>query len=144
MLYRDDRDESEADLTWVGVRSVGELLDDLEYWVEAAAVRGADGRRDVRGHGFDTGATWAFEDVAMEPSVTLAFARGSGDRNRRDGVDRDFRQTGLQDNTARFNGVTSFAYYGETLDPELSNLNVFTIGVGLHFRRPTRPNRSAA
>ena len=45
-------------------------------------------------------------------------------------TDRSFRQTGLQDNNARFRGVDSFRYYGELLDPELSNLQVGTAALG--------------
>jgi alginate production protein len=72
---------------------------------------------------------------ALRPSVTVAYAFGSGDGNPDDRVDRRFRQTGLQENEARFNGVTRVKYYGELLDPELSNLLIFTGGIGI---RPTR------
>jgi len=47
--------------------------------------------------------------------------------------DTGFRQTGMQDNNDRFRGVASFRYYGELLDPNLSNLHVLTTGVGLRF-----------
>src|SRR5262249_40724325 len=30
----------------------------------------------------------------------------------------------------KFGGVTTFKYYGELIDPELSNLGIFTLGVG--------------
>ena len=50
-------------------------------------------------------------------------------------MDRRFRQTGLQENEARFSGVTRIQYYGELLDPELSNLAIFTGGIGI---RPTK------
>ena len=36
----------------------------------------------------------------------------------------------MQSNEARFGGVTQFLAYGETLDPELSNLQIFTAGLG--------------
>jgi alginate production protein len=49
-------------------------------------------------------------------------------------VDRSFRQTGLHDNEGTWAGVAKFKYYGELLDPELSNLRVLTGGIGL---RPT-------
>ena len=45
--------------------------------------------------------------------------------------DNAFRQTGLQSNEAEFNGVTSFKYYGEVFDPELSNLSIVTAGAGV-------------
>ena len=65
------------------------------------------------------------------PALTLGFAFGSGDRNPDDGTDGTFRQTGLQDNEWDFGGATDFKYYGEVLDPELSNLAILTAGVGI-------------
>ena len=50
-------------------------------------------------------------------------------------MDGAFRQTGLQENEARWTGVTRFKYYGELLDPELSILAIVTVGLGL---RPTK------
>ena len=52
------------------------------------------------------------------------------------GVDGTFRQSGLQRNRESLNGVVSFHYYGEFLDPELTNLRIQTLGAGL---RPARP-----
>ena len=36
----------------------------------------------------------------------------------------------MQSNEAKFAGVTEFLIYGEALDPELSNLLIFTAGIG--------------
>jgi alginate production protein len=98
-----------------------------------AHLRGRDGGDRLRGLGLDIGATYRFAG-RLQPSLTLAYAYGSGDPDPSVGVDRQFRQTGLQDNTYRFNGVENFRYYGETLNPDLSNLEVFTAGIGI---RPT-------
>lgn len=90
--------------------------------------------RRVRGHAVDAGLMWTL-GVAGRPTLTLGYARGSGDADRGDDVDARFRQSGLQENKARFRGVTRFRYYGEMLRPEqLSNLEVATVGLGL---RPT-------
>lgn len=70
-----------------------------------------------------------------KPTVTLGYARGSGDANRKDDVDRNFRQTGFEDNQAKFGGVTKFKYYGELFAPELRNLHIFTVGLGV---RPSK------
>ena len=37
----------------------------------------------------------------------------------------------MQRNRGKFNGVVSFRYYGEVLDPELTNLRILTLGIGL-------------
>jgi hypothetical protein len=115
----------------LGVRALGEWLPDHDVWLEASWLRGhgADGV-DRRGFGFDAGTTWS--PPAIEPFyLTAGWARGSGDRHPDDGVDEGFRQTGLQDNNGKFGGITSFRYYGEILDPELANLEVSTLGLGV-------------
>ena len=43
----------------------------------------------------------------------------------------------LQLNNGKFNGVSSFRYYGELLRPELSNLHIETLGLGFRIRRKT-------
>jgi len=99
--------------------------------------------RDVRAHAYDLGLTWR-PRVGLDPSFTVAYARGSGEG---DGIREmspeeaasttatSFRQTGLHRNRWKYNGVVSFRYYGEVAAPELFNLGVLTLGVGL---RPTR------
>jgi alginate production protein len=134
LLVRDDREARPEDLVHLGVRSFGELGRRVDYWFEAALARGKRRGRRIRGHGFDIGGTW---QIARQwrPSLTVGYAFGSGDESGSDRVEHDFRQTGLQDNSARFNGVTSFKYYGEVLEPELSNLRITTVGFGI---RPSR------
>ena len=69
------------------------------------------------------------------PYLTLGIARGSGDRNRGSGRNRAFRQTGLQGNNGKFRGLSRFRYYGEVLRPELSNLAVSTVALGIPIRK---------
>lgn len=133
LFVRDDRTSNDVDLVFLGVSSTGELTSDIDYWAQFAHVRGSEEGTDIRGYGFDVGATYTM-DADFEPSLTLGAAFGSGDSDP-DDKDRNFRQTGLQDNNDRFNGVTSLKYYGEVLDPELSNLFILTAGVGV---RPTK------
>jgi alginate production protein len=62
---------------------------------------------------------------------TVGYAIGSGDGDPDDGTDHSFRQTGVHGNEARLGGVEGFQYYGELLDPELSNLHIATVGWGI-------------
>jgi len=120
----------------LGVRALGEWLPDHESWAELSIVRGYEGSVDLRGHGFDLGTTW--EPRAHRPwHFTLGYAYGSGDSDPGDGVDHAFRQTGLQDNNAKVGGVTSIRYYGELVDPELSNLAILTLGGGARIAKNT-------
>jgi alginate production protein len=144
-------DPSDARLAWLGLRASGEARFEsghrLIYRVDAAGLRGREtftpfdetstgqlaagdtSTRRVRGHAWDLGAQWRLPGEAR-PTFSVALAQGSG------GVasatqDRNFRQTGLQENKGRVAGVKRIHYYGELLDPELSNLRVLTIGFGV-------------
>jgi alginate production protein len=129
-IVRDEQAASRSRPVFLGVRSRGEPIEDLDYWLDLGYAGGRDGSTRIRGWGVDLGATYEFQ-VAPKPALTLGFAFGSGDRNPGDGTDRSFRQTGLQENESDFGGATDFKYYGEVLDPELSNLVIFTAGLGI-------------
>lgn len=130
---RDSRSPREYPIHF-GVRAIGEFLPDQSSWLEASLLRGYADDINLSGYAFDVGTTWspAFADPL---SFTVGFAFGSGDDSPSDGTDHAFRQTGFQRNNGKFGGVTSFRYYGEILDPELSNLAIWTAGIGA---RPTR------
>lgn len=128
-LVRDDQRDS-VNPIFYGLSASGAVTDSLDYWLELGHVRGRDGSDRLRGYGFDLGGTYRF-DAPFEPSLTLGYGFGSGDSNPDSDVDRQFRQTGLHDNYGSFNGVQGFSYYGETLDPDLSNLQIVTAGVGI-------------
>jgi hypothetical protein len=132
-IVRDDRDADRRRPLFLGLRSRGEPVEDLDYWLELAFVTGRDGPNRIRGWGVDLGVTYEFQ-VASKPAVTLGVAFGSGDRNPDDGHDGNFRQTGLHDNQGDFGGAATFKYYGQVLDPELSNLAIFTVGIGIRPR----------
>ncbi len=153
LIDEDDEDEVDGDVWWFGTRMTGRLKFDrvgrFYYWWDTAIVRGdevvidfddADDRPGIRevdeifehpveGWATDFGVTWESR-LPWRPSVTLGYAYGSGEPtdNRRE--DTSFRQTGLEGNNDRFRGVNRFRFYGELLDPELSNLRISTISIG--------------
>jgi hypothetical protein len=149
-------DESDARLTWLGARAMGAAdlgaPGILGYWLDAALVRGderlvdvedlSDHRgvvegvvhRDVSGWGVDAGAAWILP-LLLEPRLFAGYAFGSGDPTPEQGSDRSFRQSGLEANEAGFGGVERFESYGVVLGPELSNLGIVTLGVGLSVLR---------
>ncbi len=117
--------------THYGLRALGDWLPQQESWVELAYMVGKTGPIDNRGWAFDIGSTWRFHDRF---AFTLGYAIGQGD-DPDSTADHTFRQTGLQDNNAKFSGVTSFRYYGELMDPELANLEILTVSLGWLPRR---------
>jgi len=135
-------DTNDVTMTWVGLRSLGELefdaLGEFSHWLDIAWVGGKETvfdheevsdtvvrvdsveRQHIQGWALDVGLTWETQ-LPHNPSFTLGYAIGSS----------NFRQTGLQDNNNRFNGVDRFRYYGEILRPELSNLHIGTVSAGI-------------
>lgn len=139
LLKRHERDGGNERPLFVGIQTHGELGRSADYWLEAALARGRDGEDTIRGWGFDAGVNYRF-DAPLTPSLTLGYALGSGDDDAADGVNHAFRQTGMQDNEHKRDGLVSFRYLGVLLEPELSNLEVLTVGVGFrpHERLSTQ------
>jgi alginate production protein len=133
-IKRDDRSRLEGRPVFMGVRAYGRPTDRGNYWAEFGIARGRDElQQSLRGKAFDVGFTYRYPGVPLSPSVTFGYAVGSGDGNPNDGRNTEFRQTGLQSNETRFGGLTQFKRYGETIDPELSNVKIFTAGMGLRL-----------
>lgn len=129
-ILSDDRTGNDRQLSF-GVRSYGELDFGLDYWANMGLSLGrADGRR-LNGYGFDIGGTYRLSGHPLNTGLTLGYAFGSGDRNPAATTDGAYRQTGLQSNEARLGGLAKFKYYGEALDPELSNIAIATAGIGI-------------
>ncbi len=120
---------------WLGGHLHGER-ESLDYWLDAAVVTGSRRGKRLEGLGFDAGGVLR---LWKRPRLYLigSIAYGSGNP---DDVDRGFRQTGLQDNSAKLGGVIRMAYYGEVLDPELANLWIVTLGAGVRPVRNTSVN----
>ncbi|WP_371225222.1 alginate export family protein [Roseovarius sp. 2305UL8-3] len=130
-LYQRGQDRGDADLFWLGLSFAGHVSNDINYWAELAHVSGREKSRDIRGFGLDVGLTRTFSQWRSNPRVTAGLAFGSGDDG--SGSDTAFRQTDIQGNSDKFGGRTNFKYYGEVFDPELSNLAIFTLGLGFDF-----------
>ena len=153
LIDEDATDPSDLRGAWFGLRASGEIRPKdaprLAWWLDTAWLRakesltgydeqddgsfvaGDTARRRVRGHAFDLGATVTMP-WTLRPSLTAGYARGSGGQ-RSASRDDNFRQTGLQENKARLGGVKRLQRYGELLQPELSNLQVTTLGTGLRL-----------
>ena len=123
---------SEGRFKLYGLRAYGRPRDEFNYWTELSHARGIDEARvpqPLHGSAYDIGFTYRFPTFPLAPCITPANAYGSGD-DRNDGVNREYRQTGLQSNETKFCGVAQFKRYGEFIDPELSNLRIYTLGIG--------------
>ncbi|TMK96124.1 MAG: hypothetical protein E6G40_13595, partial [Actinobacteria bacterium] len=150
-LDREDRTELRDSPRILGLRVLGDPGTHFKFWADLAHEGGTRGRLDsstgqvivrgVQAHALDVGLTYR-PRIVLDPSFTVSYALGSGDDEltlpagqQPQGADGTFRQSGLQRNRASLNGVVSFRYYGEVLDPELTNLRIQTLGAAL---RPAR------
>jgi alginate production protein len=130
-IVRHDREGRREDPVFYGLHGERPLAGGMAYWLQLAHAAGTGAEGRISASGLDAGLTWEFDRPAFTPSLVLAYAYGSGDGDPRDGVDRNFRQTGLQDNESKLSGLVSVEYYGVLLQPELSNLHIVTAGMGI-------------
>jgi alginate production protein len=131
-IQRDDRTGQEGRPLHLGLRALGAPSDSFAFWAELALLRGKDElQQNFKAHAVDFGGTYRFRNLPLTPAITLGYAFGSGDGDPNDNENTEFRQTGLHSNEMKMAGVSKFKYYGEVLDPDLSNLEIFTLGMGL-------------
>lgn len=131
-IARHDRALQEGHPRLIGVRATGRPSESFSYWGDFARLGGNDeDKRKYAGYAFDTGAIYRFTEVPQQPAIILGYAFGTGDVNPNDGRNHEFRQSGLHSNEIRLAGFSKYKIYGEALDPELSNLHILTLGLGL-------------
>lgn len=116
---KNTRDEGYRQVHY-GLRSHNTPKKGLRHWAELGMMSGDSTGTRHQGYAIDVGATYVF-DSPLRPRLTLGYALAS----------KHYRQTGLQSNEATFAGGTKFNIYGNTLAPELANLQVFTAGIGM-------------
>lgn len=129
-----------SDLVWLGTRASGawslDWGDSIRYWVDIGTVFGetqnlffeqrSGGKRRISGFenfdvnggiGFDIGAAWTFLDNRLGLAVNYALGTGKGN-------DHLFLQPSIANNKGVLFGQTRYRYYGEFLNPQLSNLQI--------------------
>jgi len=123
-----------SEKTWFGLQGIIEPINSpVRYWVHASGLMGTEQGEtediDLGGFLVDVGINWKL-DIPLKPTLTLAATHASGGtRNKR------FTQSGLQGNDFALNGYNSFRYRGEVLDPELTNIQILTFGIGARIAK---------
>ena len=136
VIKRNDTSIVDEDPVWLGLSSGGRVTKNLRYWTELSRMMGRRGPNLLRGYGYDVGTSYRFP-ISLQPTISLGYAFGSADEDFSDGVDGNFRQTRINDN-AYENGVKRYRYYGVLLEPDLFNLKILNLDIGM---RPS-PNWS--
>jgi alginate production protein len=141
-IKRNDVSSRDEDPIWYGLGSRGRIWRGFDYWAEGSSMRGRREKRLLRGYGYDAGASYRLP-LPLQPTIAAGYAFGSGDNNLDDGIDGNFRQTRLNDNSYRYNGLKRYRYYGVLTEPELYNLKIQTLDVGIRHTRYWSLNFSA-
>lgn len=141
------------ELYWLGIRSQGtidqEVWPSVDYWIDLAHVGGREtryvqdsdesddntvvvadiNRIDLDGWGMDLGVSLQ-TSLPAKPRLSVGFATTFNGARMNDDTDRSFRQTGLQSNEMQLEPFFGASSYGLVLNPELSNLQIVTLGIG--------------
>ena len=134
-IKRNDLTRRDEDPVWFGISSRGHFSHRrILYWGELSRMMGRRRQDLLRGYAFDVGGSYRFP-LPWRPTISGSYAYASGGENKQDRIDHNFRQTRLQDNTDRLGGIKRYNYYGLLVDPELFNLIIPTVDLGL---RPSR------
>jgi alginate production protein len=130
-IARHDRAGVEGKPRLLGVRALGTPSEALSYWAEVGYLGGKDpAYKTYAGRAYDVGLTYRFKNLPFWPNVTVGHAFGSGDDKSNPTKNFAFRRSGLHSNEWRFAGIPQFKVFGEVLDPDLSNIDILTLGLG--------------
>ncbi|MBF8305745.1 MAG: alginate export porin [Acidobacteria bacterium] len=131
-IIRSDRSGVEGAPHTVGARVFGTPSADVNYWADVAYQGGRDALgTQIQASAYDVGVTRRFFDLPLNPNFTLGWAMGTGDADPANNVNNAFQPTGLGSNERRFAGIRQFRAFGETFDPDLSNVKIQTVGFGI-------------
>ncbi|MEA3521757.1 MAG: alginate export family protein [Campylobacterota bacterium] len=136
-----DKIKAYSQLSWLALRSYGTFNNTIEYWGDIAYVNGniqnlnyanaivvsADDI-STSGFGIDVGALYKADTFGFG----FGLAHGSGDDDSKDSQSL-FLQPSISNNKSSILGTTRYRYYGEMLDPQLSNINILSLYGGLQI-----------
>ncbi len=132
-IKENDLRPGENDPSWYALQLTGKARR-FDYWAQGAVYRTQDGTISRRGYGLDAGFRMKPLPAARALYLMYHFAYGSADDPATTDRREYFRQPNLQLNYYRYGGRRWLYYYGELLNPELSNLRFH--GVTLGYRKP--------
>jgi hypothetical protein len=121
-VYEDNKNASKK-LNWTGIRVQGDVPQSnnnmLSYWGDVATMSGTYLQQPEQGIGTDFGAKYYFTQHYSAVAASLAY--GSGGSNL-------YMQPSFTNNRSNYlSKDVSFRYYGEFLQPELSNMYISSL-----------------
>lgn len=140
-FIHEDNKNAAKKLNWTGLRMLGKIpqrnFDEFSYWADIAHVSGdykqniADANKssNIKGLGLDIGAKYYFANYYSAIAGSIAYGSGGGNL---------FVQPSFTNDRSNFlSKDLSFRYYGEFLQPELSNMIISSLYL-LHYFNPIK------
>ena len=145
--------QAKSSLTWLGARATGYLANEsseLRYWLDVGYVTGETQDLfnvqysksydsvtigfqdyDVSGWGGSLGGVWRPKSDAY--ALGAGLAAGDGEKSSRtDTARKRYIQPRIANNKSHIIGPTTFRYYGELVDPELTNIMIASLYGGIN------------
>jgi len=127
-IYEDNKN-AQKKLGWRGLRIQGKIAqknsDILSYWGDIATMHGKYQKHNAQGLGYDIGLKYSLTRYAS--AIALSSAYGSGGSTL-------YLQPSFTNNRSNYlSKDISFRYYGEFLQPELSNMWISSLYLLHHF-----------
>ncbi len=129
-----DHSDEDASPFYVGLSAVGRWKGDehaVRYWAQYSYLDGVLGTQELQAHAVDFGGAIQWKERPYRPYLFAGYAWAQGDDSPGGSTSNRYVQSGYQDNNDKLFGVVSYRYYGELFRPELSNLIVWTGGIGV-------------
>jgi len=109
---------NKRDINWLGIRAFGDKYlnadSKIRYWIDIAKNKGSYNYKNINGLAYDIGAIY----MKNQYSLGGSYAYGS----------KEYFQPIFTDNKSKFiQKDIKFRYYGEFLDPKLTNISIFSL-----------------
>ena len=117
-------------LRWYGIRADGNKKfsnSSLKYWADFALLRGNFNQK-ITANGLDLGAMYNKDTSPY--SFGVSFARGSGSKDGK----HNYYMPYLTNAKHKLNKIPNFRYYGEFLNPDLSNIQIISLYGNYDFK----------
>ncbi len=117
-------------LRWYGLRADGNTKfnnSNIKYWIDFALLRGSFNQK-ISSNGIDLGAVYNKDSSPY--MFGISYARGSGSKDSK----HNFYLPYLANNRHKLLNMPSFKYYGEFLNPDLSNLQIISLYGNYDFK----------
>ena len=128
-----ENNNKQTKLAWLGFSLNGDLSNEVRYWSNLAYVKGKIqiSNDSIQGLGLDLGSIYKTNNYGF--GFSYAYGQGSN----ANGSKKLFLQPAISNYKDYMIGNTRYRYYGELLDPQLSNMQIISLYGGFKIYTKT-------